>query len=72
MAQIFGALPVSGLSSANVQDVYFRWRRLKVLLAGVVIGGASLETALNVYRAVKVGMDMDAAGLVFRCVTIYI
>lgn len=61
-AQLFGVLPVSEIFATNVRDVKFRWLRFKVLMAIVVILGASLETGLSLFRGMKEGFDMHVTG----------
>lgn len=65
IAQLFGVLPVGGILSSNVRNVKFRWLRVRVLLSGIVIVGASLELCLSIANFSGVDVSLNVGMIAF-------
>ena len=58
MAQIFGLLPVRGVTSHKLENLVFTWCSKRVALALVVIIGSTFTMVMSLYRIFLVGYTL--------------
>lgn len=58
LAQCFGQLPVQGVTSPNVQDLYFKWKSWRTLYCALICIGATFVSMMQIIKLLTKGMNL--------------
>lgn len=58
LAQCFGQLPIQGISSPDVQALFFKWKSWRTLYCALICIGAAFLSMMQIIRLLTNGMNL--------------
>lgn len=58
LAQCFGQLPIQGITSPDVQALYFKWKSWRTVYSALICTGATFISMMQIIKLLTKGMNL--------------